>query len=81
MVFLTGEPRMQPSTHSWRANAKRRYSTEELAALLKVKAQTIRAGLCRHGNYQGMVPLKSRNRFLLWDADQADSLVSGEGVC
>jgi len=67
---------------SWRHDAPhsatRRYSTEELAALLKVKPQTIRAGLCRQGHYLGLTPLKSRNRFLLWSADEADRLISGE---
>jgi hypothetical protein len=45
---------------------------------LKVKPQTIRAGLCRDGHYQGLKPAKSRNRFLLWPADEADLLASGE---
>lgn len=58
-------------------NPPRRYSTEELAALLKVKPQTIRAGLCRDGHYQGLKPCKSRNRFLLWPADEADCLAAG----
>lgn len=65
---------------SWRHeapnNTTRRYSTDELAALLKVRPQTIRAGLCRQGHYQGLVPIKSGNRFLLWPADEADRLVS-----
>lgn len=69
---------------SWRHDApislNRRYSTEELAALLKVKPQTIRSGLCRHGHYLGLTPLKSRNRFLLWPADDADRLTSGESA-
>ena len=67
---------------SWRVDAPnnktRRYSTDELAALLKVKPQTVRAGLCRDGHYQGLKPAKSRNRFLLWPADEADLLASGE---
>lgn len=58
--------------------APRNYSTDELAALLKVKSQTIRAGLCRDGHYQGLRPVKARNRFLLWPAEQANRLAFGE---
>lgn len=58
-------------------NTPRHYSTEELAAILKVKPQTIRAGLCRDGHYQNLKPLKCQNRFLLWPADEADRLASG----
>lgn len=58
----------------------RRYSTGELAALFKVKAQTVREGYCRNGHYQGLTPVKCPNRFLLWDADAAERLLSGEVV-
>lgn len=66
---------------AWRhgaPNVIRRYSTDELATLLKVRPQTIRAGLCRAGHYQGLKPVKSQNRFLLWPADEADRLMHGE---
>lgn len=54
----------------------RSYSTEEAAAALKVKPQTLRAGLCRDGAYQGVRPLKARNRFLIWPADAIDALLT-----
>ncbi len=68
-----------PST--WRNDAPlaaRNYSTEEAAAALKVKPQTLRAALCRDGHYYGVKPQKARNRFLLWDANAIDALTAGE---
>jgi hypothetical protein len=62
------------------ASILRTYSTEEAAAVLKVKPQTLRAGLCRDGNYFGIRPQKARNRFLLWDAAAVDALLNGEGA-
>ena len=59
--------------------AARKISTEELAARLLVKEQTIRAGLCRAGHYLGLRPVKLANRRLLWDVAEVDALVSGEG--
>lgn len=58
--------------------AARKISTEELAARLLVKEQTIRAGLCRAGHYLGLRPVKLANRRLLWDADAVERLTSGE---
>ena len=58
--------------------AARKISTEELAARLLVKEQTIRAALCRHGHYLGLRPVKLANRRLLWDAAAVDALTSGE---
>lgn len=52
-------------------------STEELAARLGIKAQTLRAALCRDGAYFGVRPLKAKNRFLRWPADSVERL-SGE---
>lgn len=68
-----------PST--WRNDAPiaaRNYSTEEAAAALKVRPQTLRAALCRDGHYFGLRPVKCRNRFLLWDAAAVEALTSGE---
>ena len=59
------------------ANAVR-LSTEEAAALLKVKPQTLRAALCRDGHYLNCRPRKSANRFLLWDAAEIERLANGE---
>lgn len=66
---------------AWRNDAPlaaRNYSTDEAAAVLKVKPQTLRAALCRDGHYYGVKPQKARNRFLLWDANAIDALTAGE---
>ena len=66
---------------SWRNDAPlaaRTLSTEQAAAVLKVKPQTLRAALCRDGHYFGVRPQKARNRFLMWDAAAIDALLSGE---
>jgi len=55
-------------------------TTESLAARLGIKAQTLRASLCRHGHYFGIRPVKCPNRFLLWPADSAERLTAGEGA-
>lgn len=60
--------------------AVKRLSTEEAAALLKIKPQTMRAALCRDGHYLGARPTKSANRFLLWDAAQVERLAAGESL-
>lgn len=57
---------------------KRAYSTEEAAAVLKVRPQTLRAAICRDGHYFGVQPVKRANRFLAWPADQLDALARGE---
>jgi hypothetical protein len=65
---------------AWRNDAPlaaRNYSTDEAAAVLKVKPQTLRAALCRDGAYQGVRPLKARNRFLLWPAAEIERLAAG----
>ncbi len=59
--------------------AVRHLSTEELAAALKVRPQTVRAGLCRAGHYLGLKPAaRLPNGRLLWDAAAVDALLSGE---
>lgn len=58
----------------------RKLTTEELAAVLRVAPQTIRAALCRQGHYLGLKPIKLPNRKLLWDAAEAELLLSGEGL-
>lgn len=57
-----------------------RLSTEEAAARLKVKPQTLRAAICRNSHYMGARPLKSANRFLLWDADEIERLTQGQTI-
>lgn len=58
--------------------AVKRFSTEEAAALLKIKPQSMRAALCRDSHYMGVRPLKSANRFLLWPANEIQRLAAGE---
>lgn len=52
-------------------------TTEALAERIGVKAQSIRAALCRNGNYYGLQPAKLPNRFLLWPADSVERLTKG----
>lgn len=56
------------------------YNTEEAAAMLRVKAQTLRAAYCRNGHYCGIVPIKLENRFLRWPAEQIKRYLSGEAT-
>ncbi len=53
------------------------YSTEELAALTRVQAKSIRVALCRSGHYCGLRPVKLPNRRLLWRAEDVARLLSG----
>jgi len=55
-------------------------STEELAERLGIKPQTLRAALCRNGEYYGIRPFKSKNRFLRWPAAAVEALIAGEVV-
>ena len=59
---------------------RRKLSTEELADVLRVMPQTIRAALCRKGHYLGLIPLKLPNGKLLWDASDVNCLLSGEAA-
>ncbi len=56
----------------------RKLSTEEFAAALRLRPQTIRAGLCNHGHVMGLRPVKLPNGRLLWDTAEVEALVSGE---
>lgn len=51
-------------------------STEELAALLRLRPQSLRAALCRDGHYFGLRPRKMPNGRLLWPADAVERLTS-----
>ena len=53
-------------------------STEQAAAALHIKTQTLRAALCRHGHYFGIRPHKLPSRFLAWPAEGIERLLSGE---
>lgn len=52
-------------------------NTRELAHLLRVQEQTIRNAYCRDGHYLNLRPTKLPNRLLLWPAEQAQALASG----
>lgn len=72
-------PRTTPT--AWRNDAPlaaRTYSTEQAAAALHVRPQTLRASVCRAGHYAGVKPRKLPSRFLAWPADAIDALVRGE---
>lgn len=58
-------------------NDVRRMSTHDAAQKLGIKAQTLRAALCREGSYFGCRPVKCSNRLLRWPADEIERLVLG----
>lgn len=64
--------------HASTTPTTRKLSTEEFAAALRLRPQTIRAGLCNNGHVMGIKPVKLPNGRLLWDAAQIEALVSGE---
>ena len=66
---------------AWRNDAPlaaRTYNTEQAAAALHIKPQTLRAALCRDGYYFGIRPIKLPNRMLAWPADAIERLLNGE---
>jgi len=66
---------------AWRNNAPlaaRTYSTEQAAAALHIRPQTLRAAVCRAGHYGGVRPHKLPSRFLAWPAEAIDRLTAGE---
>ena len=52
--------------------------TNDAAAMLGYKPQSMRAGLCRNGNVLGLVPVKLPNGKLLWDTADIERLLSGD---
>lgn len=60
------------------AHILRTFSTEEAAAILHIRPQTLRAALCRDGHYFDLRPIKRANRFLAWDATAIEALARGE---
>lgn len=59
------------------ASPQRRYSTPELARLVRVETRTVRASLYRKGSFLGLIPAaKLPSGRLLWDADQVDRLIT-----
>jgi hypothetical protein len=53
-------------------------TTDELAAGLGLKPQTLRAAICRDGHYCGLRPTKAPNRFLYWPPDSIERLTAGQ---
>lgn len=56
---------------------RRHITTEELAALLSIRPQSIRKRLCQTGGYFNLRPVKLPNGRLLWPGDAIDKLVEG----
>ena len=56
----------------------RTLSTEQAAAALHVRPNTLRNAFCRDGHYAGIRPRKLPNRFLAWPADQIERLTAAE---
>ena len=57
--------------------AARTLSTEEAAAAMHIRPQTLRAALCRDGHYFGIRPIKLPNRMWAWPAEGIERLLSG----
>ena len=55
-------------------------TTEELAALLRLKPDSLRAALYRDGHYFGLRPRKMPNGRLLWPADAEERLAAPRTV-
>ncbi len=52
------------------------FSTEELASLLGLKPNTLRAALCKGEGYFGVHPTKLKNGRLRWPADSVQRLTA-----
>ncbi len=71
----------QTTPTAWRNDAPlvaRTLSTEQAAAALHIRPQTLRAAVCRDGHYAGVRPHKLPSRFLAWPAEAIERLLSGE---
>lgn len=53
-------------------------STEEVATAARMAPQSIRAALCRQGNWAGLRPVKLITGRLLWDAGEVSRVLNGE---
>ena len=56
----------------------RTLSTEQAAAALHIRPQTLRAALCRDGHYFGIRPVKLPNRMLAWPVEAIERVTAGE---
>jgi hypothetical protein len=59
------------------ADTRRPLTTEELAALLSIRPQSIRKRYCQTGAYYTLRPLKLPSGRLMWPADALDKLSAG----
>jgi hypothetical protein len=57
--------------------SSRPITTEELAALLSIRPQSIRKRFCQTGAYFSLRPVKLPNGRLMWPADALDKLAEG----
>lgn len=53
-------------------------TTEEFAAEIKVRPQSIRKRYCQTGSYWGIRPVKVPNGRLLWPADSCERFMQRE---
>lgn len=53
-------------------------STEQVANLFMVKAPSIRTQFCKRGNYMGIVPVKTKGRFLRWRKSDVEKVLNGD---
>lgn len=58
-------------------HARRPITTEELAALLSIRPQSIRKRYCQTGAYFSLRPVKMPNGRLMWPADALEKLAEG----
>lgn len=70
----TGASACLPTPATTQTAGLYRLSTEELAAQLKLKPQTLRKRYAKTGAYFGVRPQKLANRRLLWPADTVSRL-------
>jgi hypothetical protein len=54
-------------------------TTQALASRLGIQPQSIRAAVCRKGNYYGVKPTRLPNGRLLWPADAFERIVEQGG--
>lgn len=73
-VITDGDPAMQTQI----TPSARTLSTEQAAAALHIKPQTLRAAHCRDGHYFGVRPVKLSSRMLAWPTDDIERLLNGE---
>jgi hypothetical protein len=55
-------------------------TTDQLAALLSVRPQSVRKRLSQTGSYHGIMARRLPNRRLLWPADAVDLFLKGGGA-